>query len=148
MCYWSEDAADPTSGECSFRPIQGDFIRVVTVALVSAVASAPLSLSLQYIISNFLTKETSDKEDEDASVVSVRKISRKQTAANQEYLQERCGGTVTEDLQNLTRELLAHRRTISGKDKQIFDGDMFHGFICCHCNCYIVLYCRCLGTGF
>jgi hypothetical protein len=126
MCYWTADHVDPSIGECAFRPLQGDLIRVVTIAMVSAVVSAPLALSVQYIVSNILSGETEEKSQGRSQLpAAVARISRRSTQrGNHEDIEEICGRDVSEDLHNLTRELFAYRKTLLEKERKIFDGDV------------------------
>jgi hypothetical protein len=143
MCYWQLDDSDTNNisiGRCRFRPIQGDLMRVITVALISAIVSAPLSLSVQYIISNILSKETQQDESrrrggegeqqhegtQTAAALPTRRL-RKATRHNAicevKALEERCGGSLIEDMQNLIRDILRYRKGItSGKERAMFDG--------------------------
>jgi hypothetical protein len=130
MCYWSsEDESYSSFGRCSFRPIQEDLIRVATVALISAVVSAPFSLTMQYIISNILSKETSQREDKDIEASQINpsseKMSRKvrKSAMLISGRKERCGDSVTSDLHNLLNEAQEYRQRISGEERHIFDGE-------------------------
>jgi hypothetical protein len=128
MCYWLiEDAIDSSSGRCHFRPIQGDLIRVATVALISAVVSAPLSLGVQYLISNILSKETAQEEDciDSAQIVpSTAKVSKRHRKSSipRNGRSEMCGDSAISDLHNLLNEVQVYRQLISGKERKIFDG--------------------------
>lgn len=98
-------------------------MRVITVALISAIVSAPLSLSVLYIISNVLSKETRRNEDRVVSPVPMARRNTRQVAMCQtKSIKERCGSNVLEDKENLVREILLYRKGISAKERQIFDG--------------------------
>jgi hypothetical protein len=128
MCDWSiENDVDSSSGRCHFRPIQGNLIRVATIALISAVVSAPLSLGVQYLISNILSKETAQGEDciESAQISpSTTKVSKRlrKTAILISGRKERGGDSVISDLHCLLNEVQVYRQHISDKERQIFDG--------------------------
>ena len=67
-CYWESNGnlfeignlnkTTEFNGSCHFKPIDGDITRMCIVAIFSAVVSAPLSLSIQYLISEVLSKES------------------------------------------------------------------------------------------
>lgn len=144
MCYWLVDDLDPNTGHCLFRPIQGDLMRVIIVALISALVSAPLSLSVQYIINDILSKETLLDE---ANVVAHhggvpdhRQVISPAAAMTKEKilhnaicegkgLKERCGESAIEDMQNLIRDILAYRKGINTKEQDTFDGKTTSLFI-------------------
>ena len=52
-CVWNGD-----SGECSFRPINQDFDRVLIVAMLSGILSAPFSIFFQSLILFVLSAKT------------------------------------------------------------------------------------------
>jgi Na+-transporting methylmalonyl-CoA/oxaloacetate decarboxylase gamma subunit len=114
-CYWKSSSSPSSSaeGSCHLRDIgEDDLMRMVIVAMISAIVSAPLALSIQYLIMNVLSKRcVSDEEIEQGK----QKI---QTSRNQKFrrtagaslpkLVESCGQNLLEDLNNLLKELSAH----------------------------------------
>lgn len=52
-CYW-----EATAQTCSPRPIDSDLVRVVLIALVSAVLSTPMAVLFQSIIMFVLSADT------------------------------------------------------------------------------------------
>jgi hypothetical protein len=112
-CYWDDgDSSSNSSGSqgvCHFREIREDMTRMFLVAVISAIVSAPLSLSIQYLIETILSKESSLKEDEAQALVlriqqqmSLRRTHLVHPSAN---LLELCGGSSPEDFRNLLKEL-------------------------------------------
>jgi hypothetical protein len=112
-CYWevtaSANATSAAEGNCFFRNVGSDMTRMFIVAMISAVVSAPFALSIQYLIGNFLSKETVESSNSatptTSAVVSVKQR-RTKVGSNQSLsLVERCGRSLQEDLNNLLREL-------------------------------------------
>jgi hypothetical protein len=144
-CYWAPFARSANissssssvssaigSPGCHFRDIEGDMTRMFIVAMISAVVSAPLALSVQYLIMNVLSKYTSLTGEEAAKERAQKKsrrskrISRRvgvtvapsassstpephpSASSDSVELDERCGRTLLDDLNNLSGELFAH----------------------------------------
>jgi hypothetical protein len=76
-CSWDEwslvtNSSSSDSGEdgsCSFRAISGDITRIFTVTLLSAILCAPLTLLVQYLISNILSAPTATASASDRRVL-------------------------------------------------------------------------------
>jgi hypothetical protein len=137
-CYWEPftrsanlssstvSSAVKSPGSCHFRDIGEDMTRMFIVAIISAVVSAPLALSIQHLIMNVLSKHTA-LTGEEAEKERVRKKSRRSKRISRRVdvtvppsvtaalhpsgsveLDERCGRTLLDDLNNLSGELFAH----------------------------------------
>jgi hypothetical protein len=140
-CYWessgvwftnttslSLSSASPSEGSCHFREIGEDMIRMFLVAMISATLSAPLALSLQYLIANVLSKEcVSEEELEKEKVQSQsRRIQRLMSSrlsnvkvgnSQSTRLVERCGESSPEDLKNILKELSRHYNELVAKNE-------------------------------
>jgi hypothetical protein len=147
-CYWklgdsSENTTLPSAsqeGSCHFREIGDDMARMFIVAVISAIVSAPLALSIQYLIGNVLSKETSPNTDDRAALEKLQKqmsSRRRQTVEPHKALStnlvELCGGSSHEDFQNLLRELSEHHakllKGVKGQAEEFrstFDPLLFH----------------------
>jgi hypothetical protein len=124
----SSSAAD---GSCHFREINGDMIRMFIAAMLSAVVSAPLALSIQYLICNVLAKEVIDeKEERIKSQIRILKnlqmffpnnLKSLRSTRHQKKvsLEESCGKTVTEDLRNLQKDLTDHYNSLVAKNNPL-----------------------------
>jgi hypothetical protein len=122
-CSW-ESQPDATTGSCYFRPISGDMERVFVVAILSAIISAPLSLAVQYLITNILSLETSEWSAavsvSDEMTVGHRK--RVLSEHNSSSLRECCGNNFFDDLKNLVEEVSNYGSHLQGeKLKQYTD---------------------------
>jgi hypothetical protein len=121
-CEWYRSSSDQNrseataEGSCHFRDIGGDTTRTLIVALISAIVSAPIALSIQYLVANVLSKETVD-EDEEAKKKKAREVRRIETMMSHRRrlkidsrspvsdLVESCGKSLQDDLKNLLQEL-------------------------------------------
>lgn len=114
-CYWQPDdeidhqmnESSHDDGSCHFREIGADMSRMFIVAVFSSIISAPLALSVQYLIGNILSKETETKDEEQDPRLRSRSLSGRGLAITSKSpdLVEACGGSLQEDLNNLLREL-------------------------------------------
>jgi hypothetical protein len=133
-CYWESagelmsNITSPSSfwqGSCSFREIGEDMTRMFIVAVISAILSAPLALSLQYLILNVLSKNVSEeatkKEKQKSRSHSRRaerlRITRGVTPLSSSEPVESCGRTLLEILNNLLKELSTHYIDLMGQGK-------------------------------
>jgi hypothetical protein len=124
-CYWTASSSFSSSdtnsseGSCHFREISHEMGRVFIVAMLSAVVSAPLALSIQYLICNVLSKEVVLPEEVKAksNLVALKRVQRllpshrgsvRNVGDPSLSLVELCGKTPMEDLKNLRDELSDH----------------------------------------
>jgi hypothetical protein len=133
MCYW-HSGVESAEGKCLFRPISDDLVRVVTVAIIAAIISAPLSLLVQWTINNILSRDTVRDDDvtvlplpdlnkNDSSLAVPVKYSKKRNDGRLKFiLKEQCGDTLQDDLKNLLAEISHYRRGLTGQSLQEFDG--------------------------
>lgn len=125
MCSWRKynSTSSAEDGSCHFIPIEGDMSRMFMVAIISAVISAPLTLCVQYIISNILSREIRQKEDELRSTFQISRNRRTTVGGNMSSdLAEVTGNNLQEDFSNLLKELREHYRTLRGNEKEEFAG--------------------------
>jgi hypothetical protein len=110
-CYWETDSV-PSSGSCHFREIGGDMARMLIVALISAIVSAPFSLSLQSLIVNVLSKETIDEVEMEKEKQTLYKMriqrTRQRETRNSMDLVGSSGGSSDQVLKKLLGEIMAH----------------------------------------
>jgi hypothetical protein len=124
-CYWESSGVWITNttslslssnGSCHFREIGEDMTRMFIVAMISATLSAPLALSLQYLIANVLSKECVSGEELEREkqqsqlnrtqrLMSKRSTNIKVGNSKSTELVERCGESSPEDLKNILKEL-------------------------------------------
>jgi hypothetical protein len=137
-CYWESSgvwftnttslplsSASPSEGSCHFREIGEDMIRMFLVAMISATLSAPLALSLQYLIANVLSKECVSEEElekeknQSQSRRTQRLMSSRIGVGNSQStrLVERCGESSPEDLKNILKELSRHYSELVAKSE-------------------------------
>jgi hypothetical protein len=116
-CYWkplsSMNVTSIDSGSCHFRDIGEDMIRMFIVALISAILTAPLALSIQYLVANVLSKESVTEEqlkkERQESQMKRRERSKTQRiSVDGKELVESCGRSLQEDLNNILNELSVH----------------------------------------
>jgi hypothetical protein len=142
-CYWepavSSEGEEP--GSCRFREIGEDMTRMFIVALISAIVSAPFALSVQYLISTVLSRETIDVEEieKDKQFLQARRTQlilsqRQQSVALVPGLVESCGSSSLEDYNNLQRELSEYyTQLLSGKEDSVTKAEEFQGNWLTHC---------------
>jgi hypothetical protein len=129
-CYWQPSGVNSTAsratsgGSCRFREIGEDITRMFIVAIISAVVSAPLALSVQYLIMNVLSKksvsdEELEKENQRYQLTRMERLKnmRRVDAASSELV-ESCGKTLLEDLGNLLKELSAHHTALVRRNRE------------------------------
>jgi hypothetical protein len=119
-CYWQSSEGLATNvtiseGSCHFRDIGKDMTRILIVAMTSAVVSAPLALSIQYLIRTVLSKQCVSDEE-------VQKEKQRYQSRRSEKLRktqqivgvlpslsvENRGETLLEELNSLLKELSSH----------------------------------------
>ena len=133
-------------------------IRMFVVAIISAIVSAPLALSIQYLIMNVLSKPSGEKGKESVSVDVTRKVERERGRGSVHVrvnpsspfssdLVERCGRTLLEDLNNLLGELFAYYTSLLAQGSEEDEAKEFRSkfpiisdcltsneiCFCCHC---------------
>jgi hypothetical protein len=139
-CYWKFSAGWMTNisssssssssrlesaGSCYFREIGEDMTRMFIVAIISAVVSAPLAMSVQYLIMNVLSKQSVSEEEleQERRRYESKRAERWSTRRLDvsplfPALVESCGGTLSEDLNNLLKELSTHYSFLVGQGKE------------------------------
>jgi hypothetical protein len=116
-CYWEVSSTSADQGSCHDRQISDDLTRVFIVAMISAVVSAPFALSIQYLVVNILPRETQlSKWNSLQKLLSSRKLS-----VDPEFspadLVEKCGSSVSEDLENLLKDISGHYKRLLKANK-------------------------------
>jgi hypothetical protein len=127
-CSWDSQSQEDS---CHFRPISGDLERVFVVAILSAIISAPLSLAVQYLITNVLSLETSESLEsphdvavsDEVSAVGRRK--RVLSEQNSSSLRECCGDSLFHDLKNLVEEVSSYASRLQGEQLKQFTGTIY-----------------------
>jgi hypothetical protein len=124
QCNWFSreiSSTTPEQGSCHFRELGEDMTRILIVAMISAVISAPFALSFQYLIANVLSKSmiSQVEEEKERQRYQQQRIGRLSTSSRaasltpfKSNLVEECGGSFEEDYQNLLRELSKHYNTL------------------------------------
>jgi hypothetical protein len=101
------------------------------VAMISALVSAPLALSVQYLIMNVLSKETSlsgeeaekekqrhaERREERARATRRLDLGATPSPSSSSDLAENCGRSLLQDMDNLLGELSAHYGFLVGKGR-------------------------------
>jgi hypothetical protein len=137
-CYWKLSNASPDQGSCHFRDIGEDMTRMFIVAIISAIVSAPLALSVQYLIVTVLSKDIYDeelaqeeKQKSHFARLQTILLQRTRVAVNCVDLVESCGKSSDEDLKNLQRELsdyYEHLLRKTGNQAEEFQGECRSSF--------------------
>ena len=137
MCYWqpATSATDSSQdGTCAFREIQGDAVRVVTVAIISAIVSTPIALIAHYLILKVLSAETTNSATEAVATLPVASTSVGLVPCKVTYdLQEYIGANVRQDLASLLKAIGDFREALSGEDLEEFDGRSHRLDMCPFC---------------
>jgi hypothetical protein len=115
-CYWtasssfsslSTNVTVASKGTCAFRDIGRDATRVFTVAILSAIISAPFSLLVQYLVTNILCAPndlSSSSSSEDLRFLRTRSV-RTMVGIETNELREASGMSLSSDFKNLLDEL-------------------------------------------
>jgi hypothetical protein len=90
QCNWNEETA-----ECSFRPIDHDFDRVLIVAVLSGVMSTPFSILFQSLILFVLSASTKSSSDEMLRSSRMSHIARRTRFQNQRNTNSQSSTTLT-----------------------------------------------------
>jgi hypothetical protein len=125
-----------TEDSCHFRDIGQDMTRTLMVALISAIVSAPIALTVQYLIANVLSKEVIDQKEEEKKKERFEKqriqrlmSMRKQMKINSDMrcvqLVEQCGKSLQEDLNNLLKELSGYYSFLREKPQNLQQAEEF-----------------------
>jgi hypothetical protein len=106
--------------------------RMLIVAMISAIVSAPLALSIQYLIVNVLSKETIDeeklaKEKEKLHEMRMKRIQSLRQREDCPDLDGSCGGSLDNDMKNLQGELMGHYKYLKGKSDGGVSAKEFRG---------------------
>ena len=144
-CYWAAGDDDLTVGTnsssgmhfCHFRSINQDMTRMFLVSLISAIVSAPISLSIQYLIGHVLSKHTFPSQHTLQGLASLpshlsnrRQLSQQLEVANSNLnLKEESGGSLQEDMKNLLEDLSRYYEKLRNEDPskaQEFRGKTYH----------------------
>jgi hypothetical protein len=126
-CYWERSSTSTDQGSCHFRQISDDRTRVFIVAMISAIVSAPFALSIQYLVVNILPQETMTPEEAKRETQlskwnSLQKLlSSRNLSVDPESpptdLVEKCGRSVSEDLENLLKDISGHYQRLLKANK-------------------------------
>jgi hypothetical protein len=138
-CYWLNATAYETiSGSCHFREIAEDMTRMFIVAIISAMVSAPLALSVQYLIMNVLSKDGVSEEEikKEKQQYQARRLERMRNTTRAitsgvlpSLPSEGRAETLLVELNKLLKELSAHYATLVARkreeDAKEFRGEPF-----------------------
>jgi hypothetical protein len=127
-CYWERSSTSTDQGSCHFRQISDDMTRVFIVAMISAIVSAPFALSIQYLVVNVLSQETMTPEEAKREkqllkwkslqkLLSSRKLSVGSEVLPTDLVVESCGRSVSEDLENLLKDISGHYKRLLKANK-------------------------------
>jgi hypothetical protein len=137
-CYWQTDSSSSSTGSCHFREIGEDMTRMLIVALISAIVSAPFALSVQSLIVNVLSKETIDEEEleKEKQKMHEARLRRTQSLRLRETIASTStdpveigdgGGSSDNDLKKLQTELTAHFKYLKTKSEGVASAKEFRG---------------------
>jgi hypothetical protein len=135
-CYWQTDSDSSSAGSCHFRDIGEDMTRMLIVAMISAIVSAPFALSVQYLIVNVLSKETIDEEElekekqkmHEARLRRTQSQRLRQIIASTDLVEMgEGGGSSDNDLKKLQTELTAHYKYLKTKSEGVVSAKEFRG---------------------
>jgi hypothetical protein len=129
-CYWEVSSTSTDQGSCHFRQISDDLSRVFIVAMISAIVSAPFALSIQYLVVNVLSQETMTPEEVKREtqlskwkslqkLLSTRNLSVDPESPLTDLVVEKCGSSVSEDLENLLKDISGHYKRLLKANKPI-----------------------------
>ena len=122
-------------GSCHYREIENDMVRMFIVAMISAIVSAPLALSIQYLIMNVLSKESINQHDESQNkldshktrmerLTTKRRINVSPVTSSPTELEESCGRDLQDDLNNILKELCNYySEMMKNENKNTDNGD-------------------------
>jgi hypothetical protein len=122
-CYWNE-----AQSQCHFREIQGEFSRVLIVALISAVLGTPFAFATEYILSSVLSADVSSTRRPLPVQVSATKgtdveaNSPRFTVIVAQHANAMTGVTIFDEYSKMLTELKSYRDTLSLEERRDFEG--------------------------
>ena len=143
-CYWTNTVnyllpqnsseMNVSEGNCSFRPVDGSVMQLFTITLISAVLSAPFSLSIDFVLRNLLCQQTLSSNNNstiispghsntDTKVHSTRRTLVPDTEGG---LKEKSGDNLQEDFKNLLLESKEYlvKGHLGDKARKEFEGEL------------------------
>jgi hypothetical protein len=117
-CYW-----DGNGESCMFLEPSNDLMRVVYVSLLSAMISAPISITVDWLVMNVLTAETVEKSHFKIGSSTKRDVlSENMDKGHGLFLEN-----VDAEIGALYTALRKHRTTLSSEaDMREFDGKIYN----------------------
>ena len=138
-CYW-----ESSSSTCHFTPIDGEFYRIVLVAVLVAIIGTPFAFAIEAVISNILAADTvtnaqvklrrlrrraaqdpqllrvSSSLKADGSQTTQIEILRR-TQLILQRAEEALGCSLDEEFEAMKAEVIAYRQTLSYQEGKEFD---------------------------
>ena len=138
-CYW-----ESSNSTCHFTPIDGEFYRIVIVAVLAAIIGTPFAFAIEAVISNILAADTVSKgrlklqrlqrraalDPHLLRVTSSSKIDGSQenqieilrhTQLMLQRAEEALGCSLNEEFEVMRAEVIAYRQTLSYQEGKEFD---------------------------
>jgi hypothetical protein len=119
-CYWDTDQQ-----ACYFNEPSNDLLRVVFVAIISAMWSAPISVFVEWIIMRVLAAKSHQATVDVSHEVMLTGIGINQRMSN--TLSHAFNKTVNEEISDLSSEIKQYYETLTGEEKQEFAGMNIRG---------------------
>jgi hypothetical protein len=114
-CYW-----DREDNSCHFSEPSNDLLRVVFVAVISAMWSAPIAVFVDWIIMRVLAAKTSQTQVEVSKSNSYMAIGMQQRMSL--ALSQACKKSLEDEMIDLNKEIRQYYETLSGNEQHEFAG--------------------------
>lgn len=125
MCYW-----DYETEKCHINDVSGSLERIVIVAIISALFSIPIALTIQWILSECLARRTETASDhKDFSRQRNTTVTPSLSLSNSAE-HPVSASVLLNEYKALTAKMKAYRSALNGSELKEFDG-MCNVFVSC-----------------
>jgi hypothetical protein len=163
-CYWTSSSSDAGAGQCRFREPSDDFKRVLIVAILSAALSAPLALTVDWLIFQVLAYSFHHADNADEEGNEVVEVTRKQstglmmisrgmktvlTRHHSTLSKDFFNRTAREEMEEMAQMMQKYRLMMLPEAKADFDGKCKESFVVIYLSHALYLWPsrRCVGIG-
>jgi hypothetical protein len=121
-CFWNYE-----TDNCKMNDVSSRLNRIVVVAVISALVSAPIALVVQWIISAVLSKPTAVASDGDFARSGRQKELGvlPSSAADRVSVAQISASEMLREYKALTTKIAAYRKRLVGKELKEFDGECY-----------------------
>lgn len=116
-CYWDYDTQT-----CHINDVSSSLNKIVVVAVISALVSAPVAMVVQWILSGVLSKPTAFHGDSTPNFRQKDLSVLPSSAVDRATISQISASAMLQEYKALTSKILVYRKKLIGKELQEFDG--------------------------